>query len=100
MTAVDILDNIKFILAKKKLFDKQGKEDPELEKIIEIYNICKSSLTDRQKRILELYYEKDLNSYDAVAEIGCCRKTFWRDNKKLKQALNDLLDDDPLTGIK
>ena len=76
MTGTDILNNINYLLAKKELFNDQGKKDFELDMIITMYNICKESVPDRQKKILELYYEKNWLYIETTVEIGCCTKTF------------------------
>lgn len=91
MRATELLENINLLLTKKEMLAIDGEEDPELNEYLRKYKICKKQLTPREKKAIELHYEKDYGLYRAIAEFGYSRSTFYRDLNKAEDKLKIIL---------
>ncbi|MFW5987874.1 MAG: sigma factor-like helix-turn-helix DNA-binding protein [bacterium] len=88
----EILEKIKILKARQEVLDLEGEKDPEIEKVLNIFEACKSTLTERQKQVLELFYIRELNLVDTAAEMGWSKATVRRDLKKIRKKFDKVLE--------
>lgn len=91
MNAVKFLKNIKLIRARKKLDEERGERDSDAEYQIACFKNCKEGLHEREKRVLELYYEKDYTQAEVASEMGLSQSTITRVVRKIKDKFEIML---------
>jgi DNA-directed RNA polymerase specialized sigma subunit len=92
MNAIDILENIQQLKAKKELLEVQGKKDTELQFKVKAYNILKEVLTEREEEVLKLYYEKGYTQRRIAAELMIGSSTTTRDLSKIRSKFSEIMN--------
>lgn len=92
MKATEILKNIQKLKAKKEVLEAQGKDDPELHFKIKAYNILKEVLSEREEKILNLYYEKGYTQRRIAAELMIGSSTITRDLSKIRSKFSEIMN--------
>lgn len=92
MNAIEILENYTDLKTKKEVLECQGKDNSELESKIKSYNIIKNSLSEREQKVLERYFEQNYEYYRIASEIGYSVSTVKRDINKIKEEFKKYLD--------
>jgi len=91
MNAIKLLENIKLIRARKNLAEERGERDLNAEYQISCFENCKNALYRRERKVLELYYEKDFTQAQVATEIGVSTSTVTRVVKEIKEKFKIML---------
>jgi RNA polymerase sigma factor (sigma-70 family) len=91
MNAIKLLENIKLIRARKNLAEERGERDLNAEYQISCFENCKNALHGRERKVLELYYEKDFTQAQVATEIGVSTSTVTRVVKEIKEKFKIML---------
>lgn len=91
MNAIKLLENIKLIRAKKKLAEEREEKDQDAEYQISCFENCKEGLHGRERKVLELYYEKDFTQFEVASELGLSQSTITRIVRNVKDKFEIML---------
>lgn len=91
MNAIKLLENIKLIRARKNLSEGREVRNLEAEYQISCFENCKNALYGRERKVLELYYEKDYTQDQVATEIGVSTSTVTRIVKEIKEKFKIML---------
>ncbi|MEC9490880.1 MAG: sigma factor-like helix-turn-helix DNA-binding protein [Halanaerobiales bacterium] len=96
MQSTKLLRKIKDLKNKKAKLDRAGETDRELLIRLMIYKECKNSLNNKQKRILELYFESGYTQTEVADIIGKSASTVGNYVKAIREQFSYLIDNEQL----
>ena len=93
MDFTKIVKNINLLIQRKEKIESENQSDPVLEEQIKKYYEFKDLLNDEERKIVELYYEKNFTKIRVSVDLGFSPRTLYRKIDKIKEKFYTVFSD-------
>jgi predicted DNA-binding protein YlxM (UPF0122 family) len=90
----DLVKKINLLLKRKEELESENEVDPVLNEQVEKYYEFKELLNEEEKKIVELYYEKNFTNMRVAVDLDFSQRTLYRKIDKIKDKFYTVLGND------
>lgn len=90
----DLVKKINLLLKRKEELESENEVDSTLNEQVEKYYEFKELLNEEEKKIVELYYEKNFTNMRVAVDLDFSQRTLYRKIDKIKDKFYTVLGDD------